>query len=210
VSIADSPILDKSALIGRCARLRASCDPVRLAAEVAALPAHYWGSSGGRTGPQASAQAVFLRGHAPAEGRLPIEDREALAHLPYVREIITSLIPASPSRCLLALLPAGQVVSPHVDDGKILVRTIRLHVPVVTSARVWMFCDDRSYCMRPGEIWALNNSAMHGVWNADSALGRVHLICDFHPSSGLLDMLAGAQRDLGEANAAVRQRLFGT
>ncbi len=144
VPIAESPVLDKAALIGGCARLRESCDPVRLAAEVAALPARYWGGSGGRTGPQASAQAVFLRGHAPAEGRLPIEDREALDHLPYVRELITSVIPASPSRCLLALLPAGEIVSPHVDEGKILVRPIRLDMPVVPTARVWMFSDELS------------------------------------------------------------------
>lgn len=208
MSIAESPVLDKAALIGGCARLRESCDAVRLATEVAALPARYWGG-GGRTGPQASAQAVFLRGHAPAEGRLPIEDREALDHLPYVRELITSFIPASPSRCLLALLPAGEIVSPHVDEGKILVRTIRLHMPVVTSTRVWMFSDELSYNMRPGEIWALNNSAMHGVWNDDPEIGRVHLICDFHPSSGLLEMLARAQRDLGGKNAAVSRRLFG-
>lgn len=202
------PVLDKASLIGRCARLHQGCDAARLVDEVAALPARYWGDKGGRGGPQVGAQAVFLRGYAPMEGKKPIEDREAFDHLPYVRELITSLIPAEPSRCLLALLPAGELVAPHVDRGRLLARSIRLHMPVVTSDDVWMFCDEFSYNMRPGEIWALNNGALHGVWNADTQLDRIHVICDFAPTPGLLDMLAGAQRDLGQQQPTIRKRLY--
>ncbi len=37
------------------------------------------------SGVHRNAEALFLRGHAPAQGALPIEDREPLALLPYAR-----------------------------------------------------------------------------------------------------------------------------
>lgn len=201
-------VLDKVALIGGCARLPLRCDLTRLLAEVAVLPSELWGTRGGRVGVHNAAQAIFLRGHAPAEGNLPIEDRAALAHLPYIREIITSLIPAPALRCLLAMLPPGATIMPHMDHGDYFSKAIRIHVPIITSPNVWMFCADRSYNMQAGEIWALNNSTTHAVWNADPALGRIHLICDFLPSSGLFALLADAQRDLGVVEPRVNQRLF--
>ena len=51
--------------------------------------------------------------------------------------------------------------------------------------------------MRPGEAWALNNSAAHAVWNAHPERSRTHLICDFLPSPALLELLARGERDLG-------------
>ena len=101
------PVLDKVALIGSCARLPLMVDVERLRAEVEALPASFWGTTSGRVGVHRAADAVFLRGHAPAEGDLPIEDRPALAQLPYVRTLIERSIGGLPLRCLLARLPAG-------------------------------------------------------------------------------------------------------
>jgi len=207
LTLPDHPLLDKTALVGGCARLPLRCDAARLQAEVAAIPAALWGTRGGRVGVHNPAQAIFLRGHAPAEGNLPIEEREALAHVPYIREIITQLIPAPPLRCLLALLPGGAVIAPHVDQADYFSKTIRIHVPVTTHAGVRMFCAGSSYRMVPGEIWALNNSTLHGVWNADPAQSRTHLICDFLPTPALLDLLARAERDLGVTDRAVNERL---
>jgi hypothetical protein len=203
------PLLDKNALIGGCARLPLKCDAARLRAEVEAMPAALWGTRGGRVGVHNAAQAVFLRGHAPAEGNLPIADREALEHLPYVREIITSLIPAPPLRCLLAMLPAGAMIAPHIDQADYFSKTIRLHLPVITHAQAWMYCAGFSYRMLPGEIWALNNSNTHAVWNASSELPRTHLICDFLPAPELLALLASAERELGVIDETVQSRLFG-
>jgi hypothetical protein len=203
------PLLDKTALIGGCARLPLRCDAVRLRAEVEALPAALWGTRGGRVGVHNAAQAVFLRGHAPAEGNLPIADREALEHLPYVREIITSLVQAPPLRCLLAMLPGGAMIAPHIDQADYFSKTIRLHLPVITHPQAWMYCAGFSYRMLPGEIWALNNSNTHAVWNASNELPRTHLICDFLPTPTLLALLANAERDLGVVDETVQSRLFG-
>lgn len=208
-ALSDSPPLDKTALIGACSRLPLAVDGARLRAEVEALPEAMWENRGGRLGPHDAARAVFLRGYAPAEGRdKPVEDRDALAHLPYAREIITQSLPAPPQRCLLARLPAGAVVPPHSDLGAYFQKTIRIHVPVVSHEHVWMYCDGSVFQMRVGEVWALNNIARHAVWNADATRARTHLICDYLPSPGLLDLLARAERGLGSVNARVNQRLL--
>jgi hypothetical protein len=194
------PLLDKQRLIGACSRLPLAVDGARLRAEVDALPAQYWDGTGGRVGVHARANAVFLRGYAPAEGAKPIEDRPALAALPYAHEIITRLIPAAAQRCLLARLLPGVSVAGHIDRAPYFGKTVRIHVPVVTSDAAWMYCDGQAYRMRVGEVWALNNSAPHAVWNAHSQDARTHLICDFLPDAGLLDLLARGERSLGAPN----------
>jgi hypothetical protein len=198
------PTLDKLGLIGACSRLPVRVDAGRLQSEIAALPESSWAGTGGRVGVHRAAQAIFLRGFAPAEGEKPIEDRGQLSALPYVREIITDLLSA-PQRCLLARLPAGARISGHIDVAPYFAKTIRIHVPIVTNDDAWMYCAGLSFQMRPGEVWALNNSATHGVWNAHATEARTHLICDFLPSAGLLELLARAERDLGAPNTDVDQ-----
>lgn len=208
LSLPDQPVLDKIALIGGCARLPIGFDAGRALAEVAALPDGHWGQRGGRVGVHNPAQAIFLRGHAPAEGELPIEDRDVLERLPTLREVIERIVPATPMRCLLALLPAGAVIAPHIDQADYFSKTLRLHFPLTSNDHVWMFSIDRCYRMRPGEIWALNNSARHGVVNADVRASRLHMICDFLASPELIDLLARADRSLGQANAEIERQLF--
>lgn len=193
------PPIDKSRLIGGCMRLPLAVDARRLAAEVAALPTSLWGSQGGRAGVHRAAEAIFLRGYAPAEGERPIEDRAPLALLPYVREIVTTLIAAPVQRCLLARLPGGAAVSPHIDQAPYFAKTIRIHVPIETHAQVWMLAGGLRYRMAPGEAWALDNSAPHGVINEHASLSRTHLIADFLSSPPLLALLAQGDRGLGRA-----------
>jgi hypothetical protein len=191
------PELDKHRLVGGCTRLALQVDAVQLREEVARLPAALWGTTSGRVGVHRAAEAVFLRGYAPAQGELPIEDREPLEHLPYTRMIIEQLIPAQAMRCLLARLPPGVSVPPHIDRPPYFAKTLRLHVAVETHEQAWMLCAGLSYVMKPGEVWVLNNKAEHAVWNAHATLPRTHLICDFLPQAALLALLAAGERDLG-------------
>lgn len=209
LTLPGQPLLDKIALIGGCSRLPLHVDTPRLQAEVGAIPADRWLSRGGRVGVHNVAQAIFLRGHAPAEGDLPVEDRETLQLVPYIRAIITHLIPAPPLRCLLARLPPGAIVAAHTDQADYFSKTIRIHVPVTTNANVWMYCAGRGYRMAEGEVWALNNSTVHGVWNADAERSRTHLICDFLSTPALVDLLARAERELGAADTALHDRVYG-
>jgi hypothetical protein len=194
------PLLDKNALVGGCVRLRLASDAAQLHTEVEALPAEHWGTRAGRVGVHRAAEAIFLRGFAPAEGERPIEDRPALASLPYARQLIHELLPGVPMRCLLAKLPAGAVIAPHVDRAPYFHQTLRLHLPVITHEHAHMFCAGRFYPMRAGEVWALNNVAVHAVWNADASRARTHLICDFVPDERLLALLRDGERELGEVD----------
>lgn len=196
------PLLDKHALVGGCLRLPVVIDAARLAAEVRALPADFWELRGGahrypQQGVHRAAETVFLRGHAPAEGNLPIADRPPLGSLPYVRELIGCELGTRPQRCLLTRLPAGGSISPHVDRAPYFSKTLRVHVPVESHDQAWMICAGLAYCLRPGEAWALNNVAVHGVWNAHATLARTHLICDFLPDQRLLGLIERGERALG-------------
>lgn len=203
------PVIDKSALVGGCLRLPLQLDAQRLAAEVAALPDSVWGTTGGRVGVHQAAEALFLRGYAPAQGALPIEDREPLALLPYARELIRELIPAAPQRCLIARLPGGASIAPHIDRAPYFSKTLRLHFPIESHDLVWMMAGSLCYLMKPGEAWVLNNSGLHAVWNADPQRSRTHMICDFLPTPALLQMMAAGERDLGRRIESV-ERHFAT
>jgi len=200
------PVLDKTRLIGGCLRLPLKIDAGRLRQEVDALPPALWRGTGGRVGVQQVAEAIFLRGYAPAEGELPIEDRPPLALLPYAKYLITEFFGAAPLRCLLARLPPGQLIAPHVDRAPYFSKSLRLHLPVITCDQAAMYSVGLVYRMRPGEVWVLNNSDVHGVWNASDELARVHMICDFAPTPALLDHLAHGDRRLGVADDAVTAR----
>jgi Aspartyl/Asparaginyl beta-hydroxylase len=203
LDLPDHPVIDKQALVGGCLRLPLRIDGERLRAEIAALPESVWGTTGGRVGVHREVQALFLRGYAPAEGNKPIEDRPPLALLPYARHIIEELIPADPLRCLLAQMPAGVTIAPHIDRAPYFSKSLRLHFPVESHERAWMVSGTSSYLMAPGEVWVLNNSAPHAVWNAHETRSRTHMICDFLPSDALLQLLAAGERNLGRSVESV-------
>jgi hypothetical protein len=184
-------------MISGCVRLRIRIDVDRLRDEVARLPAPFWGSTANRARVHEPVEAVFLRGHAPAEGPKPLGDRPALASVPYARTIISEIIAAPPLRCLLARLRPGGSVEPHVDEGGYFDKSLRIHVPVESNADVWMLCAGHRYVMQPGEVWTLDNRARHAVWNAHPTLPRTHLICDFVPTPHLLELVATGEPDLG-------------
>ncbi len=206
VLLDDAPVLDKTALIGGCARLPLPVDAERLRREVEALPDATWDSPGDRVGVHRAAGAVFLRGHAPAEGDKPIDDRPALGALPYARTLLESL-GAPPLRCLLARLPGGALIPPHADQGPYFERTLRIHIPVISHPKLWMMCDGLSYVMAPGEVWALNNSLRHAVWNAHPSQARTHMICDVLLSPALEALLARGERGLGRRVDHVDQEI---
>jgi hypothetical protein len=95
----------------------------------------------------------------------------------------------------------------HVDRAPYFAQTVRLHIAVTSHERAYMLCAGQCYVMRPGDLWALNNTAPHGVWNADETRERTHLICDFLPTEALCGLLAAGQRDLGETRSDVEARL---
>jgi hypothetical protein len=184
---------DKHALIGSCLRLPVSFDLAKLLGEFHTIADALWGTRGGRVGVHVQTEAVFLRGYAPAEGDLPIEDREVLASLPFTRTLIYETFQAPPQRCLFAKLRANGEIRPHIDQGAYFERTVRIHFPVVTNPQAIMLADKQSFHMQVGEAWALNNSAVHGVVNKHPTEARTHLICDYLPTEHLRQLLRDAR-----------------
>ena len=127
--------------------------------------------------------------------------------MPAVRDLIERQIGATPMRCLLARLPPGAIVAPHIDRAPYFSKTIRIHVPIETHPRAWMIAANLVYNMQAGEVWALNNSAMHGVWNEGTEHPRTHLICDFLLTAALEQRLAEAERNLGRSMPEVLKHL---
>lgn len=186
--------LNKHELIDACVLIEHDIDVDRLVSEVTGIPKKAWPGPANRLGVHRNAQAIFLRGYAPLQRiRKPIEDREILDTLPYIRSLIRS-ISSKPLRCVLAKLKAGQKIPVHVDIGKIIERAIRVHIPVVTSEHVVMQCNNRQFNMKVGEMWVINNGAEHAVYNNDPNVDRIHMICDYLPEPGLLERLANGKR----------------
>ena len=200
------PVIDKHGLIGACVRLPVVVDRSPLVGEVLALPDSLWGTRGGRGGVHDRADAIFLRGYAPADRGMPLVDRPPLEQLPTIREFIHATIPAPPMRCVLARLAARTSVPAHADSGRYFERTVRLHVPVTTNPQVIMFVEGKSFRMQPGEVWALNNAGTHGVLNDDPGDSRIHLICDFVPTPALVAMIAAGNPHLGVEDTDVLRR----
>lgn len=188
--------LDKSSLIGSCLKLPVIFDVEKMISEFHSIPSAMWGTRGGRVGVHANTEAVFLRGYAPAEGNLPIEDRPILDSLPYVRWLIYELFNALPQRCLFAKLRANSEIRPHIDQGEYFENTIRIHFPVVTNSDALMMANGFSFHMRAGEVWALNNNTIHGVFNRHPSEARTHLICDYLPSDELCKILLDGRHRL--------------
>ncbi|MEZ5498027.1 MAG: aspartyl/asparaginyl beta-hydroxylase domain-containing protein [Steroidobacteraceae bacterium] len=206
LDLPEEKALDKNRLIGGCSRLAMRFDAGRAAAELHDLPATLWQGSGARRGVHRVAAAIFLRGSAPALGALPIEDQPVFLQLPYLRDLLMGL-PGRLQRCLLARLPAGAVVRRHIDQAPYFEKTLRIHLPLVTTDAVHMFSRGLCYHMKAGEVWALNNSAVHAVWNASGTEERVHLIADFVPGPRMLELLAAADSRLGVVHGEVCERL---
>jgi hypothetical protein len=191
------PKLDKQALIGSCLKLPVIYDTQRLIDEFHSIDGQLWGTRGGRVGVHVQAEAIFLRGHAPVEGALPIEDREVTASLPFTTQLIHQLLKAQPLRCLFAKLQPNGAVPIHIDNGEYFEKTIRIHFPIVTNPQATMIAGGKAFHMRVGEVWALNNNDTHGVLNQHEAQARTHLICDYLPNADLLSLLARGERNLG-------------
>ena len=199
--------VNKEEVIGGCSRLPIQLDAERLQGEIRGMNSSHWGTTGARIGVHTQVQAVFLRGYAPAEGDKPIVDRAALDEVPYARELIYEVIPAPVQRCVIALLKPQGHVRLHADEGEYFTRHIRLHFPVLTNSQVVMFVAGLSYRMRPGEIWALNNNAQHGVMNRHPTEARAHIIADFVPTAELLQLLAQSSKGLGVQDEATLSQL---
>jgi hypothetical protein len=83
-------------------------------------------------------------------------------------------------RAILVRLKARGTIPQHIDTGYSLMNCRRIHIPVISTARVEFTVGGEQRVMNQGELWEVNNAREHSVVNKGDE-SRVHLILDWVP-----------------------------
>lgn len=204
--------LDKFKLIKTCKRLPINVDTNLLWKEIQSIPASYWGEA--RSPVHNDVDALFVKGYPPIQNK-PDDERAILASLPYIRKLIYVILPGTPAKCLIAKLNAHGVIPMHRDGNgepgqnifEYFRKTVRIHIPVVTTDEVLFYCHSGFINMSEGEVWAINNLADHGVINLHPFTDRYHLIVDMELTNELFSLLASIDAITGDENAKALSKL---
>lgn len=78
-------------------------------------------------------------------------------------------------RIMLAKLPAGESIKPHIDRSPAAQFPHKLHIPLMTNEKTFFFVGGKSIIMKEGVIYEVNNRMNHSVIN-NGHCERVHLI----------------------------------
>ena len=82
-------------------------------------------------------------------------------------------------RVMLARMPAGGVIHPHIDANPAAKWPHKIHVPLTTNADVVCFFGGAEHHFPIGEAVEVNNLGPHWVRNA-GATDRIHLIFEYY------------------------------
>jgi hypothetical protein len=82
-------------------------------------------------------------------------------------------------RVMLARMPPGGEIKPHQDTNVAARWPHKIHVPITTNDRVAFWIDGRAYHLPVGEVFEVNNMAVHAVRN-DGDTDRIHLIFEYY------------------------------
>jgi len=82
-------------------------------------------------------------------------------------------------RVMLARMPVGGVIHPHVDAGPAARWPHKIHVPLFTNPDVQFYIDEHCYRLEQGRAYEVNNLTVHAVRNAGSC-DRIHLIFEYY------------------------------
>jgi hypothetical protein len=189
-----------------CVRLPMQVDAERLARELERVPAHTWGNASRDPIVQASVESFFAIGYPRGPRPVPPDDREPMAHLPYLREVLRDRIAATPTRAIVArLIPRG-FIPIHSDTPRFFRATIRLSMQVAAAGAQRLYCDGLWYEMHPGEVWAIDNLKPHAIRNA-GAEPRINVLADYVPSVALAEHITAGDHGLGMTDHAAQQEI---
>ena len=82
-------------------------------------------------------------------------------------------------RVMLARMPAGGVIHPHIDANPAAKWPHKIHVPLLTNEAVTSFFGGEEHCFAQGEAVEVDNLGAHWVRNAGGS-ARVHLIFEYY------------------------------
>lgn len=80
-------------------------------------------------------------------------------------------------RIVLVRLAAGAEINSHTDTGTSLMRTHRVHLPIMTNDGVLFAVRGDIRHLPAGELWEINNRRPHAVRNGGE--DRIHAILDY-------------------------------
>ncbi len=182
-------------------RLPINCNPLTLAAEVAALPASAWTRHFVPGNYRGDWSVVPLR--APAGAVHPIMkitsppdcadwvETEFLAACPAIRYALAQLDCELDAARLMRLGPGSQILEHRDHDLSAEFGAARLHIPLTTSPDVEFRLNGTAAVMQPGEYWYLRLSDPHAVVNRGEA-ERIHLVVDVRMNDWLASVLCAA------------------
>ncbi|WP_426025238.1 aspartyl/asparaginyl beta-hydroxylase domain-containing protein [Brevundimonas sp. TSRC1-1] len=82
-------------------------------------------------------------------------------------------------RVMLARMPAGGVIHPHIDANPAAKWPHKIHVPITTNPEVVSFFGGQEHRFPVGEAVEVNNLGPHWVRNG-GATDRIHLIFEYY------------------------------
>ena len=188
-------------------RLPLRYDAARLAAEVAQFPNAAWmphpsGMHGN--------SAIALVSSGGGDNDSFAGEKRATPHLarcPYTRQLMADFGEVL-SRARFMALEAGCQVGVHVDFNYHWFRRVRIHIPVVTDAKVIFHCGPVRLHMGAGECWLFDSWLRHAVVNGGGKR-RVHLVIDTCGSSRFWRLVRGVEDgDPVAVGAAAELRSF--
>ena len=102
--------------------------------------------------------------------------------VPVMHGILAAHYPAGGTiiRSMVAKLPAGNIIKPHVDRHPSFHAGHRIHVPVTTNPRVRFMIDGRPHQLAVGRAYEVNTQKNHSVMNKGTE-DRITFIFDYLP-----------------------------
>lgn len=115
-----------------------------------------------------------------------VNDREVVPYagwyaLPEARDLVLDLMRMAGGtrlgRVIISKLPPGKIISPHVDGGAPAEYFTRFQVCLQSRPGCIFQIEDEAVQFAPGEIWRINNRALHSVVN-NSDDDRIAMVVD--------------------------------
>ena len=108
----------------------------------------------------------------------------------------------------ISMMPPNEFLNVHLDGFGVAENyrpqfdlfngTVRIHVPLQTSEKSFIYSAGLFYKMKRRECWMLNNFRQHSALNMHSDDSRFHLIIDVVPNSETFALIDGGDKSLGK------------
>jgi len=90
---------------------------------------------------------------------------------------------------------------------KLFNRTMRIHIPLLTSERSFIYCAGKFYNLELNDCWMLNNMRKHSALNLNHHTGRYHLIFDVVPNEETIRLVEKGDASLGSFRPKIMEKL---